>query len=81
MNRDTSKKSGKQSTAKKLDSSRYGFEPTPATSPVPGAFGKSGKPSQVHEDAPRSRRDTRPSGAKAKTPQARSSQKKRSQPL
>ena len=49
MSRQSSQKSGKQSTAKKLASARHGFAPTPATQPVAGATGKSGKPLEPRE--------------------------------
>lgn len=39
MSRQQSHTRGKQSTAQKRDSSRYGFEPIPATSKVDGAYG------------------------------------------
>lgn len=38
--RQTSRKSGVTSTAKKMDSSRHGFAPHPASQKTAGAFGK-----------------------------------------
>lgn len=38
--RQTSRKSGVRSTAKKMDNSRHGFAPHPATSKTGDAFGK-----------------------------------------
>jgi hypothetical protein len=49
MSRQSSQKSGKRSTAKKLASARHGFAPAPATQPVPGASGKSGRPIEPRE--------------------------------
>ncbi|HKA52637.1 MAG TPA: hypothetical protein VKJ47_03150 [Candidatus Binatia bacterium] len=49
MSQQSSQKSGKQSTAKKLAFARHGFAPTPATRPVAGAAGKSGKPVEPRE--------------------------------
>ncbi len=40
MNLQTSTKSGVKSTAKKMEYSRHGFDPHPATHQVPGATGK-----------------------------------------
>ncbi|HWQ36214.1 MAG TPA: hypothetical protein VNQ79_25490 [Blastocatellia bacterium] len=40
MGRQNSGKSGVRSTAEKMDSSRHGFNPQPAASPVAGASGK-----------------------------------------
>ncbi len=39
MSKQQSQKSGKQSTAQKMDSSRHNYDPIPATSKVDGAFG------------------------------------------
>ncbi|MDQ6785859.1 MAG: hypothetical protein M3033_03450 [Acidobacteriota bacterium] len=39
MNKQQSQTKGNQSSAKKTDSSRYGFEPIPATAEVDGASG------------------------------------------
>jgi hypothetical protein len=41
--RQTSGKTGKQSSAKKMESTRHNAGPIPATSAVAGAFGKSGE--------------------------------------
>ncbi len=38
--RQTSRKSGVTSTAKKMDNSRHGFAPHPASHKIAGAFGK-----------------------------------------
>ena len=38
--RQTSRKSGMASTAKKMDGSRHGFAPHPASNKIAGAFGK-----------------------------------------
>jgi hypothetical protein len=38
--RQTSKKSGVKSTARKMDNSRHGFAPHPASNKTAGAFGK-----------------------------------------
>jgi succinate-semialdehyde dehydrogenase/glutarate-semialdehyde dehydrogenase len=43
MARQTSTKRGLQSTARKRQSSRHDVEPTPATRPVAGAFGRQGR--------------------------------------
>lgn len=51
MSEQKSQKEGKQSTAQKLDSSRHGFDPIPATSPVRGAFGDRKKTTQSDEEA------------------------------
>jgi hypothetical protein len=40
MGREASAKRGLQSSARKSASSRHGVDPSPATSQVPGAFGK-----------------------------------------
>ena len=40
VSRQTSRKSGVASTAKKMDSSRHGFAPHPASRKTAGAFGK-----------------------------------------
>jgi len=40
MSEQKSQKQGKRSGAQKLDSSRHGFDPIPATSPVSGATGE-----------------------------------------
>ena len=40
VSRQTSRKSGVTSTAKKMDSSRHGFAPHPASHKTAGAFGK-----------------------------------------
>jgi len=42
---------GKQSTAQKMDSSRHGFNPIPATSKVNGAFGDREPTTQHTHDA------------------------------
>jgi hypothetical protein len=54
MSRQSSQKSGKQSSAKKLASARHDFDPMPATQPVAGAFGKDGKPVEPREKTARS---------------------------
>lgn len=38
--RQTSRKSGVKSTARKMDNSRHGFAPQPASNKTAGAFGK-----------------------------------------
>lgn len=42
MSQQTSKKTGVKSSAEKASNTRHGTNPMPATSPVPGAFGKGG---------------------------------------
>lgn len=42
MSQQTSNKTGVKSSAEKQDTTRHGNAPMPATSPVPGAFGKEG---------------------------------------
>jgi hypothetical protein len=44
-------KQGLHSSVRKGETSRHGANPAPATSPVPGAFGKEGPPEQ-DEPAP-----------------------------
>jgi hypothetical protein len=39
-------KEGLQSSGRKQQSSRHGVEPSPAVSPVPGAFGREGEPEE-----------------------------------
>jgi hypothetical protein len=50
MNRQSTQKQGKRSSAQKAASTRHPFEPAPSTSPVPGAFGKEAEP--VMPDGP-----------------------------
>ena len=50
MGRDSSAdKEGLQSSGRKEQSSRHGVEPSPATQPVPGAFGTEGEPARPEE--------------------------------
>lgn len=42
MSQQSSNKTGVKSSAEKQDNTRHGNAPMPATSPVPGAFGKGG---------------------------------------
>lgn len=44
--RQTSRKAGVRSTAKKMDSTRHGFAPEPPARKVTGAFGAEGRGSQ-----------------------------------
>jgi hypothetical protein len=44
--RQTSRKAGMRSIAKKMDSTRHGFNPQPAARKVAGAFGQEGKGSR-----------------------------------
>ncbi len=50
--RHTSAKTGKQSSAKKMESTRHNAAPIPATSPVPGAFGRRGEEEPPEEEPP-----------------------------
>ncbi len=45
-----SSKKGVQSSSQKQDKSRYYTEPVPSTTPVPGAFGRSGVLSEAEEE-------------------------------
>ena len=51
MSKQQSQKSGKQSTAQKMDSSRHNYDPIPATSKVDGAFGDREPTTQHDHDA------------------------------
>ena len=51
MSKQQSQKSGKQSTAQKMDSSRHNYDPIPATSKVGGAFGDREPTTQHDHDA------------------------------
>ena len=44
MSRHSAQKQGKQSSARKIASTRHPFEPAPSTSPTAGAFGKEAEP-------------------------------------
>jgi hypothetical protein len=43
-------KKGSRSSARKQAASRHGTRPMPATSPVAGAFGRTGRPSEAEEE-------------------------------
>jgi hypothetical protein len=51
MSEQKSQKQGKRSDAQKIDSSRHGFDPIPATSPVGGASGTRESGKQSDEEA------------------------------
>ncbi len=51
MSEQKSQKQGKRSGAQKLDSSRHGFDPIPATSPVGGASGERTPQKESDEEA------------------------------
>jgi len=51
VSKQQSQKSGKQSTAQKMDSSRHNYDPIPATSKVDGAFGDREPTTQHDHDA------------------------------
>ena len=54
--RQTSRKAGVTSSAKKMDSSRHGFSPEPAARKVGGAFGAEGQGSRREPGTTTSRR-------------------------